>query len=229
MSNHIQYPWEQVFPSISLPSSLSIKLFQRGPQSKWISIGKDQSQYSCHVTNLESSNLVHGKLTHLAKSKYYGSLLSHWSTSCQCWYQDNIWDFFYAKTNTFIIKWCFPSSEYDADWLLYIFSSILCPDPGKQTCSTPLNPGVYGGSTQEVVIPEMPGIFHYFFGTLYMELETRGVDTTTCVFIRANMIRPSNHLQIDEPTGGAGKHSWLFGLLIIYSLTYLILNWYFKF
>ena len=97
MSSHIQYLWEQVFPSISPHSSLSIKLFQRGPQSKWISTGKDQSQYSCHVINLESSNLVHGKLTHFAKSRYYGSLLSHWSMSCQCWYQDNIWDFFTKK------------------------------------------------------------------------------------------------------------------------------------
>ena len=82
MSNHIQYLWEQVFPSISPHSSLSIKLFQRGQQSKWISTEKDQSQYSCHVINLESSNLDHGKLTHFAKSKYHGSLLSHLSKSC---------------------------------------------------------------------------------------------------------------------------------------------------
>ena len=47
------------------------------------------------------------------------------------------------------------SCEFEADYLLQKFSDLLCQD--NQTCSTPLQPGVYGGEIpMKYFIPELP-------------------------------------------------------------------------
>ena len=47
------------------------------------------------------------------------------------------------------------SCEFEADYLLDKFSDLLCQD--NQTCSTPLQPGVYGGEIpMKYFIPDLP-------------------------------------------------------------------------
>ena len=47
------------------------------------------------------------------------------------------------------------SCEFEADYLLDKFSDLLCQD--NQTCSTPIQPGVYGGEIpMKYFIPELP-------------------------------------------------------------------------
>lgn len=95
----------------------------------------------------------------------------------------------YRKTSCWLKV--FLSSEYDVDYLLSKFSDFLCPDfvPEGQSCSTPLNPGSYGGQPLfEAVIPDIPDIIADLIGsgTYYAGAIITNPDGSefTCTYLR---------------------------------------------
>lgn len=83
------------------------------------------------------------------------------------------------------------SCEYDVDYLLTKFSDFLCPDfvPDGQSCTTPLNPGAYGGQPLfEAVIPDIPDIIADLIGsgTYYAGAIITNPDGSefTCTYLR---------------------------------------------
>jgi hypothetical protein len=86
----------------------------------------------------------------------------------------------------------FPSSTYDADFLLAEFSPVLCPDhfPEGQDCALPLLPGVYGGGEPLVIGPieSVPDLLLPFLqGTIYAEAHVANAagDELVCIWVRA--------------------------------------------
>lgn len=93
--------------------------------------------------------------------------------------------------NSFIEYNDFLCSEYDVDYLLTKFSDFLCPDfvPDGQSCTTPLNPGAYGGQPLfEAVIPDIPDIIADLIGsgTYYAGAIITNPDGSefTCTYLR---------------------------------------------
>jgi len=85
------------------------------------------------------------------------------------------------------------SCDYDAQEILDFGAEFLCPDyfPEGQTCTLPLNPGMYGGEPLTVTFGDLPDLIVDLLasGTYEAKVHAYLADGTemTCIYLRAEL------------------------------------------